>query len=63
MQTADLLPLVLVLAVMAYGFAYVRSRKVAQPLGGVRHLKALPTYYAARAALWCAIPALIILGG
>ncbi|MDX1694859.1 MAG: phosphate ABC transporter permease subunit PstC [Ketobacteraceae bacterium] len=61
MQTANLLPLVLVLAVVAYGLAYMRSRAVAEPLGGIRHLKALPSYYAARAALWCAIPALIVL--
>ena len=61
MQTANLLPLVLVLAVAAYGLAYMRSRAVAVPLGGIRNLKALPFYYAARAALWCAIPALIVL--
>jgi phosphate transport system permease protein len=61
MQTANLLPLVLVLAVAAYGLAYMRSRAVAAPLGGIRNLKALPFYYAARAALWCAIPALIVL--
>ena len=61
MQTANLLPLVLVLAVVAYGLAYMRSRAVAAPLGGIRNLKALPFYYAARAALWCAIPALIVL--
>ncbi len=62
MQTANLLPLVLVIAVVAYGLAYLRSRSVATPLGGIRNLKALPFYYAARAALWCAIPALILLG-
>ena len=61
MQTANLLPLVLVLAVVAYGLAFMRSRAVAAPLGGIRNLKALPFYYAARAALWCAIPALIVL--
>lgn len=61
MQTANLLPLVLVLAVVAYGLAYMRSRAVAAPLGGIRNLKALPFYYAARASLWCAIPALIVL--
>jgi len=61
MQTANLLPLVLVLAVVAYGLAYMRSRAVAAPLGGIRNLKALPFYYAARAALWCAIPALLVL--
>ncbi|WP_323750597.1 phosphate ABC transporter permease subunit PstC [Marinobacter sp.] len=61
MQTANLLPLILVIAVIAYGLAYMRSRSVAGPLGGIRNLKALPFYYAARAALWCAIPALIVL--
>ena len=61
MQTANLLPLILVIAVVAYALAYMRSRSVAAPLGGIRNLKALPFYYAARAALWCAIPALIIL--
>ena len=61
MQTANLLPLILVLAVVAYGLAYMRSRAVAAPLGGIRNLKALPFYYAARAALWCAIPALVVL--
>ena len=61
MQTANLLPLILVLALVAYGLAYMRSRAVAAPLGGIRNLKALPFYYAARAALWCAIPALIVL--
>ncbi|HLV78595.1 MAG TPA: phosphate ABC transporter permease subunit PstC [Marinobacter sp.] len=61
MQTANLLPLVLVIAVIAYGLAYQRSRAVAVPLGGIRNLKALPFYYAARAALWCAIPALLVL--
>ncbi|GAA3967919.1 phosphate ABC transporter permease subunit PstC [Allohahella marinimesophila] len=61
MQTAILLPLVLILALVAYGLAYMRSRAVAAPLGGIRNLKALPFYYAARAALWCAIPALLVL--
>lgn len=62
MQTANLLPLILVMALVAYALAYWRSRAVAMPLGGIRHLKSLPFYYAARAALWCAIPALLLLG-
>jgi phosphate transport system permease protein len=61
MQTANLLPLILVIAVIAYGLSYMRSRAVAEPIGGIRNLKALPFYYAARAALWCAIPALVVL--
>lgn len=62
MQTAHLLLLILVLTPVAYSLALMRSRAVAEPLGGIRNLKALPFYYAARAALWCAIPALIVLG-
>ncbi|PSF05274.1 phosphate ABC transporter permease subunit PstC [Marinobacter fuscus] len=61
MQTANLLPLVLVMTAVAYGLAYMRSRSVAEPLGGIRHLKSLPFYYAARAALWCSLPALAVL--
>ena len=62
MQTANLLPLVLILAAVAFWLSFQRSRAVAAPLGGVRHLKALPTHYAARAALWSAIPGLVLLG-
>lgn len=44
MQTANLLPLILVIAVIAYGLSYMRSRAVAEPIGGIRNLKALPFY-------------------
>ncbi|AOY89691.1 phosphate ABC transporter permease subunit PstC [Marinobacter salinus] len=62
MQPANLLLLILVLALVAYGLGYSRSRSLAMPMGGIRHLKSLPFYYGARAALWCGIPALIVLG-
>ncbi|MDO3721160.1 phosphate ABC transporter permease subunit PstC [Marinobacter sp. chi1] len=61
MQPANLLLLTVVLAFVAYGFGYARSRTLATPLGGIRHLKSLPFYYGARASLWCAIPALVVL--
>jgi phosphate transport system permease protein len=61
MQPANLLILTLALAVVAYGMGYVRSRSLAMPMGGIRHLKSLPFYYGARAALWCGIPALLVL--
>lgn len=61
MQPANLLLLTLVLALVAYGLGYARSRSLAMPLGGIRHLKSLPFYYGARAALWCGIPALLVL--
>lgn len=61
MQPANLLLLTIVLAMVAYGLGYARSRALAMPLGGVRHLKSLPGYYGVRAAVWCGLPALIIL--
>jgi phosphate transport system permease protein len=61
MQPANLLLITLAFAAIAYGLGYFRSRTLAMPLGGIRHLKSLPFYYGARAALWCGIPALIVL--
>lgn len=62
MQASTLLLLTFVLALVAYGLGYSRSRALAMPLGGIRHLKSLPFYYGARAALWCIIPGLLVLG-
>ncbi|XKH01993.1 phosphate ABC transporter permease subunit PstC [Marinobacter nauticus] len=62
MQPANLFILTLALVVVAYGLGYARSRALAMPMGGIRHLKSLPFYYGARAALWCGIPALLVLG-
>ncbi|MDT8310007.1 MAG: phosphate ABC transporter permease subunit PstC [Methylophaga sp.] len=61
MQPVNLFFLVSALIVTAYVLGYFRSKSLAQPLGGVRHLKSLPGYYAVRAAMWCGIPALIVL--
>ena len=62
MQPANLLLLTIVCVLVAYGVGYARSRSLAMPLGGIRHLKSLPFYYGARAALWCGLPALVVLG-
>ena len=62
MQPANLFLLILMLVMVAYVLGYARSRSLAMPMGGIRHLKSLPFYYGARAALWCGIPALIVLG-
>ena len=61
MQPANLFPLLVVLIAIAFALGYARSRALATPLGGIRNLKSLPFYYAARAALWCGLPALLIL--
>ncbi len=61
MQPANLFPLIVVLVAIAFALGYARSRALAAPLGGIRNLKSLPFYYAARAALWCGLPALVVL--
>ncbi|MAL97445.1 phosphate ABC transporter permease subunit PstC [Hydrocarboniclastica marina] len=62
MQTSYLLLLLMTLVLGAYVLGYWRSKALSQPLGGIRHLKSLPSYYAAKAALWSGIPAFIMLG-
>lgn len=62
MQTSYLLLFLLLLVLGAYALGYGRSRALAQPLGGIRHLKSLPSYYALKAAIWTALPALLMLG-
>ncbi|PAV25982.1 phosphate ABC transporter permease subunit PstC [Tamilnaduibacter salinus] len=61
MQPGNLLLLTAVLILIAYGLGYARSRALAMPLGGIKHLKSLPGYYGTRAAIWCGVPALILL--
>ena len=60
MTLSDLLMLIAVGAAIAFYFGRQRSLTLAKPLGGVRHLNSLPFYYGTQAALWCAIPCLVI---
>ena len=62
MQTGNLLLLLVVMIAGAYYMGHRRSFALARPLGGIRHLHSLPFYYAMRTAIWCAIPALVVLG-
>ncbi len=61
MQTANLLIVLLILSAVAYYMARGRSVAQAQPLGGIRHLHSLPFFYGMRAAIWCALPSLLLL--
>ena len=61
MQTANLLIVLLILSVVAYYMARGRSVAQAQSLGGIRHLHSLPFFYGMRAAIWCALPSLLLL--
>ena len=63
MHAGNLFLLVILLVGVCYYLAYSRSRALAAPLGGIKYLKSLPFYYGARAAIWCAIPGLMILAG
>ena len=58
MNTAFLLGAMLVGGGLAFVIAYLRSRRQAADLGGIRHLSALPVHYAVYASLWCTVPAI-----
>jgi phosphate transport system permease protein len=61
MEFSNILLLILGLGALAFYVGRGRSLAVAEPLGGIRHLKALPNYYGLNALLWCSLPALAIL--
>ena len=60
-------PLILVIVILtltafAFHLGKRRSLGVATRAGGVRRLHSLPSYYGSLTALWCGVPALIVLG-
>ena len=60
----DLSTLVLVLiavTVASYYGGVMRSQALARPLGGIKNLAALPSYYGFLAVIWAIVPALILL--
>ena len=60
MQLSNLVLILLALTIAAYIFGRQRAYKVAD--GSVKHLHSLPSYYGSLTALWCIVPALLILG-
>ncbi|WP_226703388.1 phosphate ABC transporter permease subunit PstC [Microbulbifer elongatus] len=62
MQTPTLFALLLLLILVAYGTGFSRAVGAARSRGGIRSLASLPSYYGVHTALWCGLPALIILG-
>ncbi|WP_066959945.1 phosphate ABC transporter permease subunit PstC [Microbulbifer sp. Q7] len=62
MQTPTLFALLLLMILVAYGTGFSRAIAAARSRGGVRSLASLPSYYGVHTALWCGLPALIILG-
>ncbi|MEW5249993.1 phosphate ABC transporter permease subunit PstC [Microbulbifer discodermiae] len=61
MQTPTLFALLLLLVLVAYGTGVSRALAAARSRGGVRHLASLPGYYGTHIALWCGLPALLLL--
>ena len=62
MQVTNILILILGLGLFAFYLGRGRSLALAKPLGGIRHIHSLPSYYGAHVALWCALPSLLLLG-
>ena len=61
MNISTLLLIIVAGSACAYFIGYTRSQQIAKPLGGVRHLATLPSYYASMMSLWALIPAIIVI--
>jgi len=63
MQTSTLILALLVLTALAYQFGRARSLRVAGGPRGARRLHSLPAYYGLLTAIWCGLPALMVVLG
>jgi phosphate transport system permease protein len=63
MHSSSVVVAILVLASIAYRLGRRRSLAVVGGARGVRELHSLPGYYGLLTAMWCALPALAVLGG
>src|SRR5215470_569869 len=61
MTPAALLVVLVGLTLVAYALGKRRSLAVVGGSRGIRNLHSLPSYYGALTALWCAVPALLVL--
>jgi phosphate transport system permease protein len=59
MQTSGVL--IILLGLMAIAYHYGRKRALSLVEGRVRNLHSLPSYYGMQTAMWCGIPALLLL--
>ena len=62
MSPFTLILVLLGLSTVGYAIGRRRAFSVAGSVGGPKHLHSRPTYYGILTALWCGIPALIIVG-
>ena len=63
MQTSTLILALLLLTAAAYQFGRRRSLSVAGGRRGARKLHSLPAYYGLLTAIWCGLPALLVVLG
>lgn len=61
MQTSNLIIVLLVMSVVAYFLGHKRSHQLVRHSGGIRSLHSLPSYYGMRVAIWCGLPAILLL--
>ncbi len=62
MNASTLLVIILGLGLLSYFIGRQRSVRIAAAHGGLSKLRARPKYYGYMVALWCGLPALILLG-
>ncbi len=63
MQPSTLFAFLLMIVAAAYVIGLKRSHRLADRIGGITRLDSLPGYYGLMVALWCGIPALLLLLG
>jgi phosphate transport system permease protein len=61
MSVSSLFIIIIAGAVACFYLSRTRSLSIAKALGGMRHLHSLPVYYGIQAAMWCAIPCVVVL--
>lgn len=61
MQTSTIALILLVMTLASFELGRWRSRSLAQHAGGIKRLHSLPRYHGFFVALWCGVPALVVL--
>ncbi|ODS24029.1 phosphate ABC transporter permease subunit PstC [Candidatus Endobugula sertula] len=60
MNFSTLFTFILLGVAVVYYLCQYRSLSIAKQMGGLKHLHSLPVFYGMQAAIWCAIPCIII---
>ena len=61
MSLTTLILALLIATTMSYFIGRSRAATVAKPIGGIKNLETLPSYYATMMSLWALIPALLLI--